>query len=304
MTIRFRHPITAEVLPLRRRLSRAGLAVQLFHRFQERVRGPHARRQLSNAIARFRPKPADTDTPDIAALNEDGIMMMPGFLQPDQAAKLVEVLSGMACQDPWKPEKGQFRIENAPPGTHVADIPDAATLKAASEIAFDRRLLAMAGVYFGSVPYVDSIQAWWSLSGNTVAQEAENFHRDNDGIRFLKFFLYLTDVDIEQGPHNFVRGSHVDPRLLERRRYTDEEVKSCFGNNCVFAITGKAGDAFLEDTFGIHKGQLPTAGRRLLLQVRYAITPTIFRSRIIVDALPPVGQDQTISLIHGGRPKR
>lgn len=231
-------------------------------------------------------------------------MMMPGFLQPHQAARLVEILSDMVCQDPWKPEKGRLRIEDAPPETHVADIPDAATLKAASDIAFDRRLLAMASAYFGSVPYVDSIQAWWSLSGNTVAEEAENFHRDNDRIRFLKFFLYLTGVDVEQGPHNFVRGSHVDPRLLERRQYADEEVEACFGNNCMLAITGKAGDAFLEDTFGVHKGQLPTAGRRLLLQVRYAITPTIFRSRVIVDAVPPVGQDQAISLIHGGRPKR
>lgn len=268
------------------------------------MRDPNARRRLSDTIAWFRPKTADTGAPDISALNENGIMMMPNFLQPDQAAKLVELLTSMVCQDPWKPDRGHFRIEDAPPGTHVADIPDAPTLKAANDIAFDERLLAIAAAYFGAVPYVDSIQAWWSLSGNTEPEEAENFHRDNDGIRFLKFFLYLTDVQEGHGPHRFVQGSHVDPRLLERRRYSDDEVESCFGNNQLMTITGKAGDAFLEDTFGLHKGQLPISGRRLLLQVRYAITPTIFRSRIILDAAQPVGRDRSISLIHGGEAAR
>jgi hypothetical protein len=36
-------------------------------------------------------------------------------------------------------------------------------------------------------------------------------------------------------------------------------------------MTGCAGDAFLEDTFGIHKGQPVVEGRRLIFQVVYSM---------------------------------
>jgi hypothetical protein len=145
--------------------------------------------------------------------------------------------------------------------------------------------------YFGCTPYLDSIQAWWSISGHDEPEEAERFHRDNDSIRFLKFFLYLTDVSAENGPHVYAAGSHRSSRLIERRRLSDQEVHDAFGAD-ILSMTGSSGDAFLEDTFGIHKGQLPRSGRRLLVQFRYSVTETIFRSPILVAASPYV------SLIH------
>lgn len=292
--------ISREILPLKRKLTRPSIPVYVFHRFQERVRSPRMRKRLSDAIGLFRPKSRAASRPDLALLNRDGVMLFPGYLTSEQAGALREILSGMKCRDPWKPEQGTFALEDAPAGTHVADIPDAPLLKAAHEIAFDERLLAIAAEYFGSVPYVDSIQAWWSLSGNEEPEEAENFHRDNDGIRFLKFFLYLTDVEDEHGPHKFVKGSHVDGKLLAARRLTDPEVETAFGAERILTMKGKAGDAFIEDTFGVHKGQLPVSGTRLLFQVRYSITPTIFRSRVTVGEPAPARENRSISLIHEG----
>lgn len=291
---------SSEILPLKRTLSRPSIPVYAFHRLQEHIRSPKMRRTLSNTIAWFRPKSRIPAHPDMAVLERDGVLHFPAYLTSERATELRAILSGMACRDPWKPENGTFALTDAPAGTHVADIVDAPLLKAAHDIAFDERLLALAADYFGSVPYVDSIQAWWSLSGNDEPQEAENFHRDNDGIRFLKFFLYLSDVDDEQGPHKFVQGSHTDARLLAKRRLTDDEVADAFGSGRILTITGRAGDAFIEDTFGVHKGQLPVSGTRLLLQVRYSITPTIFRSRLITTASTPVPVDAAISLIHRG----
>lgn len=292
--------ISREILPVKRRLSRPSIGVYLFHRVQERVRNPRLRRKLADAVAFFRPKNDTPPNPDLATLNRDGVVMFPGYLDSGQADALREILSGMKCRDPWKQDRGTFLLEDAPEGTHVADIPDAPLLRAAHDIAFDERLLAIAAAYFGSVPYVDSIQAWWSLSGNEQPEEAENFHRDNDGIRFLKFFLYLTDVNEGHGPHKFVKGSHVEGRLLGSGRLTDEEVANAFGSDRILTMTGRAGDAFLEDTFGVHKGQLPVSGTRLLLQVRYSITPTIFRSRVTVDQAAPSRVNRSISLIHEG----
>lgn len=290
--------VSSDLLPLKRKVSRPSIPVYLFHRVQERIRHPQTRKRLSDLLAKFRPKPRLASHPNIDVLNRDGVLVFSGYLTVERAAELRDVLSTMECRDPWKPERGAFALADAPTGTHVADITEASLLKAAHDIAFDERLLALAGEYFGSVPYVDSIQAWWSLSGNEEPEEAENFHRDNDAIRFLKFFLYLTDVDDDQGPHKFVRGSHTDPKLLGTSRLTDREVEKAFGLERVMTMRGKAGDAFIEDTFGVHKGQLPVSGRRLLLQVRYSITPTIFRSRLIVSGPVPGPARSSISLIH------
>jgi len=187
----------------------------------------------------------------------------------------------------------------APENTHVADIPAAPTIPELHEIALDQRLLDMASAYFGCRPYLDSIQAWWSLSGNSEPEEAENYHRDNDSIRFLKFFLYLTDVGPTQGPHKFVRGSHRDGRMLERRRYSDAEVESSLGLDRVMSITGNAGDAFMEDTWGLHKGQMPLESVRLLVQFRYSITPTVFRSPLIVKPEGNYDRRAVTSLLYG-----
>ncbi|GAA0868149.1 hypothetical protein GCM10009116_03760 [Brevundimonas basaltis] len=265
---------------------------------QERIRHPEHRAHLARLVALGRPLACPDETEADRELRRDGVTHFPGYLAPAGATSLRNLLETFECEDPWKPERGAFMVEDAPPNTHVADIPAAPTLRALHDIAFDPSLLRMAARYFGSRPYVDSVQAWWSLSGNTEPEEAENFHRDNDSIRFLKFFLYLTDVGDDDGPHRFVSGSHVEPRVLDRRRLTDAEVEEAFGAERMLTMRGRPGDAFMEDTFGVHKGQLPKAGKRLLVQVRYSIMPSVFCSRTLIDRPAPVAACGADSLLH------
>lgn len=286
------------MLPIKKRGVQPAIATRLLHRFQERVRRPQYRQKLTWLAKLFRPSVVIKRTAIDQELTENGVVLLPGYLSADQCAQLYAILSAMRCTDPWKPHKGSFFVDDAPAETHVADISDAAAIKILHDIAFDERLISLAAQYFGCRPYVDSIQAWWSLPGNLKAEEAENFHRDNDSIRFLKFFLYLTDVSEGHGPHKFVRGSHTDGRLLERRRLTDDEVEQTFGGNQIMVMTAKAGDAFIEDTFGIHKGQMPETGRRLLVQVRYSVSPTVFRSPIVVASPLPKHVVAVDSLLH------
>jgi len=291
--------VSTEQLEIQKEGVAPGVLTRAFHRLQERVRHPDHRRQLARLVAFGRPAAPTSETQADRDLAHDGVTFLRGYLAPDRAAQLRDLLSRFECQDPWKPERGLFRLEDAPAGTHVADIPAAPTLKALHDIAFDERLVEMAARYFGCRPYVDSIQAWWSLPGNSEPEEAENFHRDNDSVRFLKFFLYLTDVEDGDGPHNFVKGSHTDPKALDRRRLTNDEVEKAFGRERILSIKGRAGDAFMEDTFGVHKGQLPERGTRLLMQVRYSLTPSIFRSSVIVKGERPVVRRED-SLLHVG----
>jgi hypothetical protein len=109
---------------------------------------------------------------------------------------------------------------------------------------------------------------------------AENFHRDFDDYRFIKLFCYLTDVDETSGPHVFIRGSHrVNKHIEARQALSDEIVAQEFGADNILRVVGPAGTAFLENSFGVHRG-MPAATRpRLILQVLYSLRPLIYSPR-------------------------
>ena len=46
------------------------------------------------------------------------------------------------------------------------------------------------------------------LSKKADSEAAQMFHFDLDRIKWLKFFIYLTDVKINSGPHVYVSGTH------------------------------------------------------------------------------------------------
>ena len=98
---------------------------------------------------------------------------------------------------------------------------------------------------------------------------AQFFHWDNDFKKFLKFYIYLTDVDQNSGPHVFVEKTH---------KYKDDQHKLCrvFSDDNVFKIyknvkefNGKSGSAFFVDSYGLHKGKSPTGRSRILLNVHF-----------------------------------
>lgn len=293
-----------EVLEITQSLVKPTVITRVWHRLQERLRNPDLRRHAARLIALARPAPSSTRAaseraPAAVELQRDGVTMLPGLIGGQEIAELREALSAFPCFDPWKnADSVEFPHDQIPPGTHVAQIREAPRLQRLHEIALDSRIIGLVENYFGCRPYLDSIQAWWSISGNNEAEEAENFHRDNDSIRFLKLFLYATDVGPDNGPHVYVAGSHAEPLLTQRRRLSDAEVEQAFGRDRIRTMTGVAGDAFLEDTYGIHKGQLPVAGKRLLIQFRYSITETVFRSPLMVSSPLNAKATAATSLIH------
>ena len=278
---------------------KATIATRLWDRMQQKIRHPQSRSAIAKVLSYFRESGKEGDkSNDYSILKNSGILLFPNFIGREEIFELREALSQFDCFDPWRVNIGKFKHNDIPSGTHVAQIEEAPRLERLHEIAKDPRIVSVATQYFGCKPILDSIQAWWSVSGNDQPEEAENFHRDNDSIRFLKFFIYATDVNEENGPHIFVEGSHIDNILTEHRRLSDEEVRNAFGESRLRVMTGNAGDAFLEDTFGIHKGQLPIVGKRLLIQFRYSITETIFRSPLLVSMSPKTLPTSITSLLH------
>ena len=59
--------------------------------------------------------------------------------------------------------------------------------------------------------------------------------------------------------------------MTKIHRYTETEVYAAFGTDCEKRFTGPAGTAFLENTYGFHRGFPPRLRPRLALSVTFCI---------------------------------
>jgi hypothetical protein len=145
---------------------------------------------------------------------------------------------------------------------------------AACMVSLDGTLAAIAGAYFGCLPIYDFSAMWWTtrFGKRELSKAAQEFHFDMDRMNFLKFFIYLTDVTEQSGPHVFVAGSHrYKPRpLRDPVRFDDGDVAASYPVAAVRSICGPRGLVFAADTSGIHKGMPVISGHRLVYQVEFA----------------------------------
>jgi hypothetical protein len=142
------------------------------------------------------------------------------------------------------------------------------------ELAVDQTLMAVAQAYLKCRPVNDLVAMWWSAAyrGAPSSEAAQLFHFDMDRLKFIKFFVYLTDVDESHGPHVYVASSHIrKPKSVRRDgRIPDDEIVRQYGQDAILEITGEAGTILAVDTRGFHKGKAVEVGDRLLFQVEYA----------------------------------
>jgi hypothetical protein len=141
------------------------------------------------------------------------------------------------------------------------------------ELTTDMTLFAVAQEYLGCKPIQDLTALWWStaFSKQASSEAAQLFHFDMDRFKFIKFFFYLTDVDTNNGPHCFVRGSHraMPANIWKDGRIQDTEIQSSFPKEDIVEITGQKGTIIAVDTRGLHKGKVLNGGERLILQFEF-----------------------------------
>jgi len=154
----------------------------------------------------------------------------------------------------------------------VINNPDVQSLMA------DASILSVAQNYLGSLPIADVTSMWWHTAYSDQPDEdaAQLFHFDMDRIRWLKIFIYLTDVKSENGPHCFIEGSHrtggIPSTLLSKgyARISDEEALQHYPAEKILEFRAPAGTIILEDTRGLHKGMVVRSGDRLMLQLQFS----------------------------------
>ena len=118
---------------------------------------------------------------------------------------------------------------------------------------------------------------WYSFPHpNLIAKDdsAQMYHYDLDGFKWLKCFIYLSDVYQGNGTHCFIPKTHIvgkkNQELLNRgyARIPDEDISNLQINREI-EMSGLAGTIFFGDTKCYHKGKALKSGIRLLFQIEY-----------------------------------
>jgi hypothetical protein len=132
------------------------------------------------------------------------------------------------------------------------------------KIWLDERILGIVQAYMGLQPYL--LEAYVRRNFPSPYKTMNHFwHRDlNNKHHLLKAFIFFTDTDLTNGPHEFVKKSHSDFTLNGQRYYDDHLVESTYPveSRQIERSIVKAGTLIIEDTRGLHKASLPQMGFR------------------------------------------
>ena len=150
--------------------------------------------------------------------------------------------------------------------------------EAVQELMADGSINAVAEAYLDAKPVLDTVNMWWTTAYSSQPDRAaaQLYHFDMDHVRWLKFFIYLTDMTPEAGPHCFVAGSHrsgtIPQRFLSQgyARLSDSDIAASFPARDVIEFTGQRGTIIVEDTRGLHKGKPPLHGDRLMFELEFS----------------------------------
>ena len=142
------------------------------------------------------------------------------------------------------------------------------------DLALDPFILDLAKQYLGTDVYLGTCNLRRSFVTKQPPTSTNLFHMDGNcgkGVRLIKAFYYLNDVDEEGGPFEYIKGSHLDriPGWNTKIRWSDEEIYGIFGIDKSVKLTAEFGDLIIADTTGYHRGLQVKNRHRDMLTMNY-----------------------------------
>ena len=143
----------------------------------------------------------------------------------------------------------------------------------------DKKIINLIYYYFGVMPSLTGINLRRSFSNNLPQMGTQNYHSDENSFHFLKCFIYLNNVTLDNGPFTYVAGSHLKKNIFDSSKYhySDENIKKKFGVENIKHITGNAGDFVIANTKGYHKGNRLIKGYRDMLTLHFGLHREYFK---------------------------
>jgi hypothetical protein len=219
----------------------------------------------------------------VECLRTDGVCL--GLNLPQEIVEqIVQFSKDVHCYGKAKPGLGFYYHEKDRISHKLninlsnADYYNTSNCRAIQMIVEDPVLLKIARAYLGGPPVHQGTKLRWSfatkLSDFEKYKLSQTFHYDLDDYCAMKFFFYLTDVGVDDGPHICISGSHKSKKFLHkllRGIYNEDNMVKFYSKDRVKFIYGGSGYGFVEDIFIMHKGLTPIKNDRLILIIEYAL---------------------------------
>lgn len=241
-------------------------------------------------------------------LNDKGYVVLENFLETSSVNKINKELKlhrHISKSEANKIIKGDL-IDNSASdksysGVFYSYLTDQ-ELKQDSEIVqklvLNNQIKTIVANYFKSTPYLVGLTSFITnpkkikdFTNLDIHFNAQMYHFDYSHLKFLKVFVFLSDVENEKdGAHCFVEGSHRSFRKYpkEKKYFYDPGLKK-IGSNYYGNIKkewvennyeqGKIkkfcypkGTILIEDTYGLHRGSECLTNQRKVLQLYFSIS--------------------------------
>jgi len=156
------------------------------------------------------------------------------------------------------------------------------------QIVNDPVIAGVVRCYLRTAIQLRHVSLWHSypaVNSQPESELAQLFHFDLDEFRWLKLFIFLNDVDSENGPHVYIPGTHKPMSkasdLLRRgySRINDADMEIYHPRDTWREIHCEAGTMIFADTRCWHKGKTIFNGIRTVLQPEYA--PSSFSKQFL-----------------------
>ncbi len=145
-----------------------------------------------------------------------------------------------------------------------------------ARVALDAKLLEPVASYLELWPSLRHIGAWINFPASQDAEKSQLWHRDPEDNKIVKVFIYLNDVDENQGPFSYIPETHPFGAKAGRRvkhkgskGILDEEMNAVLPKETWLTCTGPAKTMILADTIGYHRGGKVASGNRILITFTY-----------------------------------
>lgn len=167
---------------------------------------------------------------------------------------------------------------------HMIGPKEVATHPEFLRFALHPEMVAIARDYLGGAPLIGEMSYWVASPLAEDFDGSQLFHIDNDDVRQLKVFVFVSDVDESNGPLTIVdaENSAVVKKKWgydwkRRSRIPDAFVKDLTGSEAITPLLGKEGTvAFVDTSRCFHYGSRCATNFRHMFLLQY-ISPVNFR---------------------------
>jgi|TARA_B110000027_G_C16096959_1_gene291249 hypothetical protein len=217
----------------------------------------------------------------VGEISETGYSILPEHIKKNTLDEILKIIDYTKCSYILNGNIIEAdSVSNVPEEATIIDIEENELLKVKiiQDLIHNPFFYQIAKKYFKSIPILTNVGYRISrISDKPGSMEAQLYHFDLDRPKWLKFFIYLNDVDNrDHGPHSFIKKTHKvfsKPYKILIKRYqriSDEEIFKYYNKEYEKMILGKAGTLAIGDTMCFHKGHNPITKIRKVLTIEFS----------------------------------